>query len=111
MLKNYRLLFRIRFLKSFLVSKKVSGKGQGKLPVILYEKCGFRLHKNSRILIKQRGKMEMGKYWGREPSMRSDFSMAPNSTLELNGYSNIFQGRVRFIVVYTLNNPSSVLSH
>lgn len=92
MLKKLKLLKNIKILKSFIISKSVKGLGKRKFPIIIYKNSGFRMHHDSLIKVNKDGKLEMGKLWGREPSLPSDMSIGHKGTLILNGYCNIFSG-------------------
>lgn len=92
LIKKLKLLKRINIIKSFIISRNVKTQGKNKLPILIYKNTGFRMHFDSLIKVNTKGKLEMGKLWGREPSIPSDLSMDHEATLVLNGYCNCFSG-------------------
>lgn len=86
---NIKIYRRINILKSLRISSRV--KGEKKLPIIIYRKCGFRVDETAKI-VSNNGTLEVGKVWGREPIPVSDVSIAQGATLEVNGYVNCFSG-------------------
>lgn len=88
-IRNFKTIKRINFIKSMKISAKALGGGY--LPIIIYNKCGFRVNKTAKIICNS-GKMEVGKVWGREPVPVSDVSLGPGAILEINGYVNSFSG-------------------
>lgn len=95
LIKKLKLLKKINIIKSFIISKKCEkANRENKLPILIYKNTGFRTHFDSIIKVNIKGKLEMGKLWGREPSLLSDLSMDHEATLVLNGYCNCFSGTI-----------------
>ena len=87
---NFKIYRRINLLKSLKFSSVVKGKTK-KFPIIIYEKCGFRMDDTASI-VANNGTLEVGKVWGREPVPVSDVSIARGATLKINGYVNCYSG-------------------
>ncbi len=91
--QNIVTLFkRCNFIKTLRVRKKIECPDGGKSLILVYKKTGFRYNKNSKIIMRNDAKLEMGKVWGREPKNISDVSIGSNSILEITGYVTAFHG-------------------